>query len=136
MAIQIGLMSQISTIRENGFGEIRSESDGLDRIENSFPGNKMDGNNGSRMPPGFGDNKDVPIEKPEISLPNMSTNGKMLGPNRTMPRRKSEAATHMGDDSISHHYKGGENQEDKLKAGPQRRNLRKSISDVEEKWAN
>ena len=71
-----------------------------------------------RSPPGFGDNRNVSIAIPEISLSNMLPSGEMLCPNPPTPRRKSEAATHADDDSISHHYKGGREKEYKLKDGP------------------
>ena len=58
------------------------------------------------MRPGFGNNQNVPIGQPGVSLSNMLPNGETLGPNPPIPRRKSESATHADGDSISHHYKG------------------------------
>ena len=57
----------------------------------------------------------MPSAKPKIAHSDTAPNGKMSGPNHPIPRRKSEASAHLGDDSISHHYKGGNQKEDKLK---------------------
>ena len=97
--------------------EFRSESADIDRINMLFRDTEIE-DNGSRTPPGFGDNRKVSSANPEIPLPNMAPNGKMLGANLPTPRRKSEEAIHLDDGSIPHHNKGGKRREDKLKADP------------------
>ena len=72
---------------------------------NTFWGAKM-GDNGLRFPPGFGNNRNVLREKPEISLANMLSSDKRLGANPPTPRRKSEAAAHMDGEPIPHLHIG------------------------------
>ena len=89
--------------------------------------------NGLRKPPGFRNKRNVLSAKPGISTSNMFAEDQTLGPNPSLPRRKSEAPTHVVDDSASHHHKGGGKREGGgLKKTPMF-NLPKAIFDAEEK---
>ena len=93
---------------------------------------QMAGNNGLRGPPGLTNGPNVSNAKPGISLLNMSPGEQTLRPNRPLSRRKSEATARSGDESTSHHRKGGKKWGSKLKKDPPGRSLRKSRLDSEE----
>ena len=115
MQINIGLMPRILTIRENGSGKYESEIARIDRIEIPFCETKPE-DNGLRAPPGLTNKRNVSSAKPEVSLSTMLPKGRTLGPNRPLPRRKSEATTQVDGDSTFHRNKGGVKWGEKLTA--------------------
>ena len=74
---------------------------------------KAGGNNGLRTPPGLSNKPVASSVKPEISLLNMSPGEPTFGANPPLPRRKSESPDRFGDDSKSHHHKGGKKWKEK-----------------------
>ena len=60
----------------------------------------------------------------------MSSEDQMLDPNPPLPRRKSEATTHVGDGSKPHHHKGVKKREEDLIAA---RNVQSPKADLGKK---
>ena len=58
-------------------------------------------------------------KKQEIAIAYMLPRKAGRGPNPSTKRRKSEAKTHDGNDSPTHHSRGGRNMGDKIKMDPQ-----------------
>ena len=110
--IKIGHTIQILDIRGQWFrGNLNPDAPEATASKIPALGAKMEAN-GLRTPPGFGDNRNVTSAKSEISLSSMLPIGKMLGPKRPTPRKKSASTTHADDDSIPRQYKGGKKKDE------------------------
>ena len=117
MRTNIGITPLIFIMREIVSGEYESESARSDCAKIPFCETKAE-DNGFRIPPGFNNKQNVSSAKPDIPISSLSPEGGMLGPDRPLPRRKFEAAPHVGDDSTSHIRKGGEKWAGNLKKTP------------------